>query len=234
MANQGFFSGSFSWVKASTGYIDDYISNKRYVTNDTATFNPNSAFKAFGIHSQQASVSLLLFERWQIYATAGGSKLRVKWQAAPPTTTFQLSSNYQFSWSVGSRLTLISIGPLALGVQGLYFEMPRSHHNYFRFLNRLNLPLETARQESKISEWDASGAAALKLWFLCPYAGLQYINSKLEIGAGPQNPKLKYHNRESMGYFYGLTLLLSSKFMVSGERRTTGEFAYTLSTEAIF
>lgn len=227
--NSGFFSAQNPFLKATTGYIADYTNNKRYVGENF------DAFRKFSIHSQMASFSLIFVERLEIFAAMGGSKERTKMSTQDALSIWtDFTSTYQFSWSTGAKAVLIQWGPLFLGGDFTYFTIPSSPKSYFRFFNRLNLPLDLTKQKTSLTEWQTSLGLALRLFFLTPYGGATYQHSRLHIGKGPEIGSLTYHNRFAIGYFYGLTLSVSGKIHINVEKRVRDEFGYTLATTAVF
>src|SRR3990167_5542461 len=75
----GLFSARYPFFKATTGYLADYTSNKKYAATQTDSgFDPNRVFKEFGLHSQMATVSLIGLGRIEVYGMAGGTKEHVK------------------------------------------------------------------------------------------------------------------------------------------------------------
>lgn len=237
--NHGFFTHS-PFLRAVTGYLADYTSNKRYVTSqETADFNPNHVFKEFGIHSQMATASLIVVERLELFGMAGGTKERAKWHAQPPETDpsaifFDFKSSYHFSWSAGARVILLQWGKTFLGADYTYFAIPSSPKSFFKFFNRLNLPLDLDQETFALKEWQTSVGLASRFAFVTPYGGMTYLQSRLSIESGPDTPRITYHNQRTLGYFYGLTLSITGKFHVQFERRVRNEFAYTFSTAAVF
>ena len=241
LMNTGFFSSHYPFFKFTTGYVGDYVSDKRYEAQQTSpNFNPNQAFRHFGLHSQLASVSMIIVERLEIFGMAGGSKEHAQWNPQPTitdaaTTFFDFESNYQFSWSTGAKVIFLQWGPVFLSGNFTYFAVPSSHKTYFKFFNRLNLPLDTApEQRFGLSEWQTSLALSVRIVFVTPYAGIDYLHSHLAVQGGPQVPAINYYNDPKFGYFYGLTLSLTGRFHVNIERRVRNEFAYGFSTIAVF
>lgn len=236
--NTGLFSAHNPFIKGTTGYIADYVTNKHYVTSaDSPLFDPNDAFKKFIIHSQMASFSLILLERLELFGSVGGSKPRAKLQEENPNLDLILdfSSNYQLSWSTGAKVVLIQWGQTYFCSDFTYFAMPESPHTYFKFFNRLNLPIDfSKKQELSLSEWQLSFGLSSRIFFLTPYFGGCYLSSKLHIGSGPDIGSFNYKNENSFGYFYGVTLSLSGSFHVNFEQRFRSENAYTFSTVAVF
>ena len=129
---------------------------------------------------------------------------------------------------------LLQWGQTFFCLDGCYFTVPSSQQAFFKFLNRLNLPLEESGQHFYLREWQGGASLASHFWIFTPYAGIQYLRTKLYIQSGPDNSGLTYHNKETLGYYYGLTLNITSKFLVTFERRVRDEFAYMFSTQAIF
>lgn len=234
--NTGFFSYHNPLIKGTTGYIADYTSNKRYEAHQkNSDFDPNDAFRKFAIHSQLASLSVIFLERLEVFGTVGGSKERTK---AHDQSTLAIlsdfSGTYQFSWSLGSKVVLIQWGQTYLGIDFTYFSIPESPKSFFKFFNRLNLPLDLDKQKTSLTEWQGSLGLSSRFFFVTPYAGATYLQSKLHVESGPETGSIDYRNKYKIGYFYGLTLSLTGRFHLNFERRIRDEFGYTFSTIAVF
>lgn len=219
--NTGFFSASYPFFKFTSGYIYDYTSNKRYVATD-------QAIKQFGIHSQLASFSLIFIERLQLFGTAGGSKEVVK-EKPIADMIFETHTNYHFSWSAGAKVILLQWGQTYFSGDFTYFAIPASQQSFFKYLNRLNLPLNLEPEKQKLSlrEWQASAGLSSRFFFLTPYGGVSYLHSRL-------NAEVNYRNQVNWGFFYGLTVSLTGRLHLNFERRVRDEFAYTFATIAVF
>lgn len=218
--NMGFFSAGYPGFKFTSGYIYDYTPNKRYQSSE-------QVIKRFGLHSQMASASLILIERLQIYGTAGGSKETVKEQPFYDMV-FDSHTNYHFSYGLGAKAILLQWGQTYFSVDFNYFDIPASHKSFFKYLNRLNLPLEDVeKQKFSLNEWQGSVGLASRFIFLTPYVGGVYLHSRLHA-------ETTYHNKYTWGYFYGVTLSLTGRLHLNFERRMRDESAYTFSTIAVF
>lgn len=220
LMNTGFFSSSYPFFKFTSGYIYDYTSNKRYV----APSDP--AIKQFGLHSQLASFSLIFIERLQFFGTAGGSKEMIKEQPIYDTI-LDSHTDYHFSWSAGTKVILLQWGQTYFSTDFTYFAIPASHKSFFKFLNRMNLPLEIEKQKLSLREWQVSAGLSSRFFFLTPYAGTTYLHSRLHAD-------INYRNQVNWGFFYGLTVSLTGRLQLNFERRVRDEFAYTFATIAVF
>jgi hypothetical protein len=235
----GLFSSCNPWIKVTTGYLADYVSNMPLsFSNGSAEFDPGETFKHFGLNSQMASFSLVLLQRLETYALFGGSKEHLKWHEEPQTSLysalFDFQSNYHFSWATGLRIILLQWGQTFFSCDGSYFAIPSSQKSFFKFLNRLHLPLDQEKQHFNLREWQAGAALSSRFWIFTPYGGFKYLHTKLHIQSGPESSSLNYRNSRKIGYYYGLTISLTSKFLITGERRLRDEFAYMFSTQAVF
>ena len=239
LLQSGFFGSCNPWIKVTSGYLTEYVSRlPLQLTSGHAEFNPDQAFEHFGLHSQMASFSVVLLQRLETYALLGGSKEHLKWRDASETSLFSslfdFKTDYHFSWALGGRVVLLQWGQTFFTVDGNYFDVPASSKSFFRFLNRLSLPLDKGKQSYYLREWQAGVSLASRFWIFTPYAGVKYMNAKLHIDEGPESSSLVYRNRKKVGYFCGLTLSITSKFLITAERRVKDEFAYMFSTEAVF
>lgn len=236
--NTGLFSAHNPLIKGTSGYIGDYITDKHFeADSQNSSFDPDDAFRKFIIHSQMASFSLILLERLEIFGTVGGSKPRTKLHEENPNIDLFLdfSSSYQVSWSTGAKVILMQWGQTYFCTDFSYFAMPESANSYFKFFNRLNLPIDfSKKQELSLREWQISLGLSSRIFFLTPYGGGTYLNSKLHIESGPSTGPLNYKNKFSLGYFYGITASLSGSFHLNFEQRFRSENAYTFSTIAVF
>ena len=218
--NTGFFSSGYRFFKFTSGYICDYTPDKRYETSE-------GAIKQLGLHSQLASFSLILVKRLQIYGTAGGTKETVKEQPIYDMI-FDSHMNYHFSYSLGAKVILLQWGQTFLSTDIGYFDVPESHKSFFKYLNRLNLPLVSEKkQRLHLDEWQASVGLSSRFIFFTPYVGGVYLHSRLHAD-------ITYANKDKWGYFYGVTLSLTGRLHVNFERRQHDESSYTLSTNAVF
>jgi hypothetical protein len=235
----GLFSSSNPWIKATTGYLADYVSNMPLThSSGSANFDPETAFKHFGLHSQMATFSLVLLQRLEAYALLGGSKEHLKRHDEPATSLFSslfdFQTSYHFSWAGGVRVVLLQWGQTYFSCDASYFTVPSSQKSFFKFLNRLHLPLDPEKQHFYLREWQASAALSSRFWIITPYGGAKYFHAKLHIQEGPENSSLNYRNKERIGFFFGTTISITSKFLVNFERRVRDEFAYMFSTQAVF
>ncbi len=220
LMNTGIFSAGYPFFKFTTGYTYDYTQNKRFVSSDDETI------KKFGLHSQMASFSFIFIERLQFFGRAGGTKETVEGRPLYDMV-LDVHANYHFSWSAGTNIILFQWGQTFFSGDFTYFAIPSSHKSYFKFLNRLNLPLDQGKQEFSLKEWQASFGLSSRFYFLTPYVGATYLKSKLHA-------QINYHNDVNWGYFYGLTLSLTGRFHLNFERRMRNEFAYSFATIAVF
>lgn len=221
LLNTGFFSTTYPIFKVSSGYLADYTSNKRY--------EENPAFNKMSLHSQMATGSLILLERVELFAMAGGSK-----ESATTQSFFDFQGAYHFSWSAGAKAILIQWGRLFFSTDFTYFTIPSSDKSFFQYLNRLNLALEEPKQEFSLAEWQISAALSSRFYFLTPYVGGTYLNSTLHIEPNPTIGPLDCKNAQPWGWFFGVTMSLTGRFHLNFERRMGNEFAYTFSTLAVF
>jgi len=240
MMNCGFFTSQNPWIKVTSGYLADYTSNKYYVASQKdPNFNPNDTFKAFGLHSQLASFSLILLERLELTGTLGGTKERVKWHDQPTNDNplavyFDFKSSHSFSWSAGAKVILLQWGKTFFTTDFTYFEVPETSKSYFQFFRKFAKATPVEKQSFLMQEWQVSAGLASSFWFLTPYGGIDYLHSQMHIQHGPATPSITYHNERTIGYFFGFSLSLGPKFFATFERRLKNEAAYTFSTIAVF
>jgi hypothetical protein len=190
-----------------------------------------------------ATLSAIFVERLEVFGAAGGSKEHAKWERIPgykdlaknfETILTDFQSTYTFSWALGTKVILIRWWQTYLGADFTYFDVPSSNKSFFKFFNRLNLPMDTEKQTFSIREWQVSLGLSSRIFILTPYGGITYLRSKLNIHSGADVPPLYYKNKERIGYFYGATLSLTGRFHLNFERRVRDEFSYSLAAIAVF
>jgi hypothetical protein len=235
--NMGLFSGHSPFFKFTSGYLADYTSNKQFTT--VSESGKNQTFQDFALHSQMATISAIFVERLEIFGAAGGSKEHAKWNKSPTYKDFEtiltdFQSTYTFSWAAGCKVVLIRWWQTYLGADFTFFDVPSSQKSFFKFLNRLNLQMDTEKQTFSIKEWQVSLGLSTRIFILTPYGGITYLNSKLNIRSGIDVPPIYYENKDRIGYFYGATLSLTGRFHINFERRVRDEFAYSLAAIAVF
>lgn len=241
--NMGIFSGYRSpYFKFTSGYLADYTLNKEfYATNKNVDLEPNNAFHQFGLHSQMATASLIIVERLELFGAAGGTKEHAKWDRNPDwnmtdaqTILTDFQSSYHFSWAAGCKVILLQWWQTYLSADVTYAAVPASHQSYFKYLNRLNLPLETEKQTFSMHEWQANLGLSSRFLIFTPYGGITYLASQLNIHSGVDVPPLYYENKHTFGYFFGLTLSLTGRLHLNAERRLRSENAYSIAAIAVF
>ncbi len=235
--NTGIFSGHNPLIKGTSGYVADYVSDKKYETSKkNPSIDLNDTFREFIIHSQVATLSVILLERLELFGTVGGSKERIKPHDQKPSDPIEwdFESDYHFSWSTGAKVVLIQWGQTYLSTDFTYYAIPESPKTYFKFLNRLNLPMNFDRQKLSLSEWQASLGLSSRIFIFTPYVGGNYMQSTLSVAKGEEVGSIEYKNKYKMGYFYGITVSLTGRFHVNFEQRFRSESAYTFSTIAVF
>ncbi len=235
--NTGIFSAHNPLIKGTSGYIADYVSDKKYETSqEDPSLDLNDTFREFIIHSQLASLSVILLERLELFGTVGGSKERIKPHDQPKNTPIEwdFESDYHFSWSTGAKVVLIQWGQTYLSTDFTYCSIPESPATYFKFFNRLNLPMNFDKQKLSLSEWQTSLGLSSRIFIFTPYVGGNYMQSTLHIAKGEEIGSIEYKNKYKMGYFYGITASISGRFHLNFEQRFRSESAYSFSTIAVF
>jgi hypothetical protein len=217
--NTGIWSSTYPFFKFTSGYLYDYTSNLRFASDG------EQAIKQMALHTQQASFSFIFVERVELFGTAGGSKETVQGRDLADMI-FEANTNYHFSWSAGLKAILLQWGQTFLSTDFTWFDVPASQKSYFKFFNRMQLPI-TTKQEFSMNSWQISAALSSRFWFLTPYGGATYLRAHLHA-------QTNYHNDVNWGFFYGLTVSLTGRLHVNLERRVRDEFAYSLATIAVF
>ena len=132
------------------------------------------------------------------------------------------------------KAILLRWGNTCFGADFSYFAVPSTPKSFFRFFNRLDLPIEMSPQKFSIKEWQVNAGLAAQFAILTPYVGATYLHSRMTINQGPDTPATTYANARSIGYFYGLTLSVTGRLHLNFERRLTDEFGYSFATTAVF
>lgn len=240
LMNMGLFSSSYPFFKFTSGYIADYISDKRYAAQQkNAILNPNQAFRHFGLHSQMGSFSLIFIERLELFGRVGGTKEHTHIKKHPTRDDFtavltDLHTAHHFSWSTGGKIVLIQWGQTFFSTDFTYFAIPSSPKSFFKYINRLDIPMDLTKKQFYLREWQLSAGLSSRFLFITPYIGATYLNSLLHVKQSANLPAINYRNDVKFGYFYGVTVSLTGRFHLNFERRLRDEFAYALSTIVVF
>jgi hypothetical protein len=232
----GLFSSTYSFFKVTSGYVGDYVSNKRYVPSDPSN---NFVLKEFGTHSQLANISLILVERFELFGNFGGVKEHFKIRETVPLEELRgLFSNFRtanhIAWGAGGKVIFFQWGQTFLSGNLTYFTVPSANVTFPKWIkDRIPLNItfvdDIVAKRFSLEEWQANIALSSRFLILTPYGGLSYLRSNLYMGED-----ITYRNQKNLGYFYGLTLSLTGRLHFNVERRVTNEFAYAFSTIAVF
>lgn len=216
--NTGIFSLYNPLLKGTTGYIWDYVSNKNYVP----TSGDGPELSQFAIHTQSASLSMIFLERIELLGTVGGSK-----QTVSPVA---FHGAYQLSWSAGAKVVLLQWGKTCFCTAFDYFTIPSSPKSFFKYLERVNIPITLDPQPSELTEWQIAAGLASRIFIFTPYAGAVYLRSKLHLDVG----SIDYHNKNRWGFFYGVTMSITGRLHLNFEGRVRDEKAFSFGTTAVF
>lgn len=214
----GIFSLRNPLLKGTTGYIWDYVSNKYYVP----TSGDGPPLDQFSIHTQSASLSFIFLERIEVLGTVGGSK-----QSAVPVP---FHGAYQLSWSTGVKVVLLQWGKTCFCTGFDYFAIPASPKSFFKYLERVNMPITLDPQPAELTEWQITAGLASRFFIFTPYAGAVYLRSKLHLDVG----SIDYHNKNRWGFFYGMTMSITGRLHLNFEGRLRDEKAFSFGTTAVF
>lgn len=231
----GLFSVHNHFINVTSGYLADFVFDKKIKPDDKPEFVNLDKVKEFEMHSNMASLSLIFLRRMEIYSYLGVSKETMDWKnkidQGNPT---EIKTKNHFSYGIGSKFILLQFPYSGVGLDVQYFSLPSSD-KVLQKLKNIYIPLEVDSQYLKIKEWHIALGCGLKLAALSPYFGVKYLKYRVDVKTeGKDLPTIKFKNCNSFGVFTGISLNLSNSFYLNAEARFIDEFAVAGAAVASF
>ncbi len=232
---KGIFSDKDPWIKVQTGYLVDFVNDKKLVSdhNIVAVGNENR-INDFEIISNMGKVSVTFRERMEVYGMFGQSAVKLNWFASTPNNDdgqfLKIESEYNFSWITGIKVILLQFGKIYFGTDFTYFRIPNIKRSTY-FLNAEPIPFATTPQYLTLREWHLAFGLAATLGPFTPYLGGKYLLTKIRFRS---DNSFNLKNRLAFGIFLGTSVSMGEKFSLNAEARLHDELAYSVSGSAAF
>jgi hypothetical protein len=232
---KGLFSDKDPWIKVQTGYLVDFVNDKKLVSDhNIATVGNENRVNNFEIISNMGKVSISFRERMEIYGMFGQSTTKLNWFASTPENDdgqfLKIESEYNFSWLTGVKIILLQFGKIYFGTDFTYFRIPNIKRSQF-FFNAEPIPFATRPQYLTLREWHLAFGLAATFGSFTPYLGGKYLLTKIRFRS---DNSFNLKNRLSFGIFLGTTVSMGEKFSLNAEARLHDELAYSVAGSAAF
>lgn len=234
---KGLFSEKDPWIKFQTGYLADFVSDKKLISQSISpSFGNDRRVNNFEIISNMGKVSVTFKERMELYGLFGQSSSKILWFVSPPTEEIPLGkflnieTESNFSWITGAKVILLEFGKTYVGLDFSYFRIPKTKRSILYFNQEL-IPFETNPQFFSLREWHIAFGIASSMGPMTPYIGAKYLITKIRFKS---DTSLTLRNRLSLGYFLGTSVSLHEKFYLNAEVRLHDELAYSVAGSAAF
>lgn len=229
LLEEGLLIPDTSWVNlrltAETRYTNSLNLRAAGSAKDLAVRKPQlSGWLSSG------GITLNIRERGDIYAAFGGGRMEFTFQNQG--YLFKGKSQSGFYWAVGSKVSLIEIKRLTIGVDVNY------QHQSADGLYFLRNEITQVQQDPTFSmhEFQINVAASYLYDIFSPYFGVSYNNVKLSLDPFTlQNlNRLRFKSDNLVGIFVGTSLSNRSIFFLNCEIRLLNEMSYLLSGDVRF
>ena len=218
-------------ASARIGYEGDFVFNGRMEQGDRRVDN-------YTQKTESGTVTLNLFNRWDIYGVFGASDTKTDWRFINAGSIFrmELETEYNFLWAVGSRAIYYQWKNICLGVGGRYSS---SHYQPKRlYQNGIDVPVTGTHYHWR--EWQFNTDISYKICYFTPYIGIKYSNAKANIGAFsvPLSPdgsgNARFDNKDPVGIYLGCGISSGDYLMVNLEGRLIDEEAVSVFADIRF
>lgn len=234
---KGLFSEKDPWIQFQTGYLADFVSDKKLIAQSIfPTFGNDRRVNNFEIISNMGKISISFKERMELYGLLGQSLSKILWFVSPPSEEIPLGkflnieTESNFSWVTGAKVILLEFGKTYVGLDFSYFRIPKTKRSILYF-NEEPIPFQENPQFFSLREWNIAFGIASSIGPLTPYMGAKYLITKIRFKS---DASLILRNRLSFGYFLGSSITLHEKFYLNAEVRLHDELAYSISGSAAF
>jgi len=234
---KGLFSEEDPWIKVQTGYLADFVSDKKLISESTTVdFGDKKRVNNFEIISNMGNISVTFRERLELYGNLGQSSAKILWFANSPNDIFpegkflNIETENHFSWIVGAKVILLQFGKTYFGTDFSYFRIPTTKRSIF-YLNEEPTPFNTKPQFFSLREWHLAFGLASSMGMFTPYLGAKYLITRIRFKS---DSTFTLKNRLNIGYFLGTSISVHQKFFLNAEARFYDELAYSVSGSAAF
>jgi len=263
---------SFDWCNAFSfraGFYGDYVFNRdmqirRRRDTDGGTGRRRRSVDHFSLWTNAGYLALNFCDRFDIFATLGTTKIDLDANIrtfspvltiatidaidfAAAGTRLRIESRYEFSWSVGGRVTLWECGCTALGIEGQYFRTnPRVHEFITADLFTTDPTSSPSRFHTQYSEWQVGLGLSHRINILVPYVAVKWSGSEFRLNNRNQAGAFailddaaaitlrNLQNHKSWGFAVGTSIVDCDKAALTVEGRFGDEQALYVNGQVRF
>jgi hypothetical protein len=246
------FDPFYSWCKGwglRMGYYGDFVYNRNLILQGDG-FNHGKHIRRTHLVTNGGYLALNIGDLVDVFSTLGTTKLGLD----TDETSFEKYANSfssfnwrtTFSWSLGTRITLIKYNNFFIGLEGQYFQVKPK---FDFFLNIFLYPQfqYINNHKSTYTEWQ--GALGCTYALCCssnltilPYAALKWAKVHVENGnltfteLSNQTTVVLFDlkNGKQYGFAFGMTACFCNLLCISAEGRWGDEIALNLNTNWCF
>jgi len=232
---EGLLIPANSWGSIRIGYEGDFTTNGKMTQPLSNEYVDN--FKLYG---NNASFTVNLLNRLDIFALFGATKIKADWRYhLDPITFFRVEAQtkYAFSWTAGAKAVLFEWGKASLSFGGRYFYTNPKITQLL--IDNIAFDLESSYMLQKA--WQIDAGLSYKIDFLIPYICVSYAQRTCTITTEPPivitadySNTLKMKNRKNWGCTLGCGITNGKFFACNLEARLINEEAVTISGEFRF
>ncbi len=216
LVTEGLWSCSSPWIGGEAGYQIDNVFNRR-VKIENAPYLHISPYK---MRFNQGVVTLIGFNRAEIYAPIGAIEMDFTTQNRSTGALTQFQTNDHFTWGIGGRLILSEWWGIVFGVLGS-FQHARFCFSPTEWMGRAASPSAGLRYY----EWQLGGGMSTTMDWFTPYIAAKY--SYFSANVTTMSSKLKLRSVEHFGLVLGFSLAAKRAFSLTVEARLIDEESLT-------
>ncbi len=202
----------------SSSYIGEYCFNSKMEWQE----GPSTKVDESKFFLQMGEFSFNFINRIEPYFALGASSFDIK-DNRGPLGKVDLTTKSNFTWKVGSRVSLLYFKKVNLGIEASFLQT-NSHVDILK----VNTVRVKKPKDFSYKKWQVSMGVTYPLSWFHPYVGLSYQSFRSEI----QNIELEPKNH--IGPYVGFTANQNKLGSLSIEGRFVNETAITLDAKLRF
>ena len=224
------------------GFYGDYVFNRHMQVD---TIEDQSDIETTKLNTNAAFVAFNLYNRFDLFGTFGATNVYIQTpQRSFGTNTdimAEVSTETDFSWSIGARATAWECGCFTLGFEAQYFST-RPDIDFYKA--ETNVPFYFSDNViMKYREWQVGGGIAYSIDIVpcstafVPYISVKWSRSqiKMDKAAGPAGQTLfNLESEKDWGYAVGFSIVGCNKWSFTLEGRFSDEKAAYLNSQLRF
>ena len=219
----------------------DEIINDEAINNVTDTINPPSSI--LQLKTNGAIITLNIKRYLEVYGLVGQSRLKIEEKEVDSDSTFSTQNN--FSWGIGVKLTAFKYKGFSIGGDGKYFQTRQVAD--FLIANKYPALITTDDFSFIYEESQGSIAFSYEIDMFTPYIGGTYLRASITpspkkgvilLAFDPEYPREfecnNSHNVNRWGLLVGTSIVSGEKIAINLESRMFDQNSVNISAEICF